>query len=108
MQIMNVRERPSKGQLKEASLPQRDRTAERALFAALLRAAGDGVKQIIVGDGALDFLYNYFNGYFKFHLKGCRFGRGTKQSVKVRQGLAFLALVRIARCILHPLFPVSK
>ena len=91
--------------MQQASSFQRDRTAERALFNALVRAADAGVNEIIVGAAALDFLYKYFNGH-KFPVAGCG---STRISTRVRRGLLFWALVQIARRMLRPpMFPVLK
>ena len=102
MRIMNADERPTKVQLgKPISCFQRDRTTERALFAALVRAVDVGVIQMVVGKLALGFLTKYFKAH------GFKLGATQGSSTRERQGLLFWALVRIARTML--LFsPVSK
>ena len=108
MKMLNLAVHPSKRQMDgcKTTVLKRDRGAEDALFAALLRAASAGCTEIIIGKAALEFVYRYFREHFgPSSVKGCAAG-GT--GVTERRRLLFRALVQIARRMGTPFFSVSK
>ena len=108
MKMLNLAVHPSKRQMDgcKTTVLKRDRGAEDALFAALLRAASAGCTEIIIGSAALAFVYRYFRDHFgPSSVKGCGAG-GT--GVTERRRLLFRALVQIARRMGTPIFSVSK
>ena len=111
MKMLNLAVHPSKRQMDgcKTTVFKRDKAVERALFAALLRAASAGCTEIIIGKAALEFVYRYFREHFGLSsVKGC--GGGAKRTgVTERRRLLFQALVQIARRMQRtPFFSVSK
>ena len=111
MKMLNLAVHPSKRQMDgcKTTVFKRDKAVERALFAALLRAASAGCTEIIIGKAALEFVYRYFREHFgPSSVKGCVGGGAKRTGVTERRRLLFRALVQIARRMRTPFFSVSK
>ena len=111
MKMLNLAVHPSKRQMDgcKTTVFKRDKAVERALFAALLRAASAGCTEIIIGKAALEFVYRYFREHFgASSVKGCAAGGAKRTGATERRRLLFRALVQIARRMGTPFFSVSK
>ena len=71
----------------------RNKAAETALFDAFLAARSVSCTEIIMSQGAIDFLYAYFKGHFYISTKGVN---GKVRVLERRRNL-FLVLVRLAK-----------